>query len=226
MYIVVVGCGKVGYDLTRALLAMGHETLVVDRDSQRCDSIRTELGSVVLHGDGTEVSVLKDAGAARADVVIAVASRDEDNLAICQLSKNLFNTPKAIALVKDPQNEGLFKLLGVDVTVNATHLILSTIESEIPGHALVHLTNLKPPSGLGALEREMVSINIPQDAAAVGRHLGDISLPPNSFISLVVKNEGPLLPSDEIQLESGDDVVAVTSPDEEQLLYETLTGVE
>ena len=220
MYILVVGCGKVGYQLTRALLAMGQEVLVIESDPRRCLSLRDELGSVALQGDGTEVQVLKEAGAARADVVIAVATRDEDNLAVCQVAKHLFNTPKAIALVKDPQNEALFKLLGVDVTINSTHFILSTIEEEIPGHPLVHLINLE------AFQKEMVSINIPSDAAVVGKPLGEIGLPPDSFISLVVTNEGPVLPSEDVVLGSGDDVVAVTSPEEEQLLYETLTGVQ
>ena len=222
MYIVIVGCGKVGYHLTRALLAMGHEVLVVEKDYRRCESIRDELGSVsvAFQGDGTEVQVLKEAGTARADLVVAVATRDEDNLAICQLAKHLFNTPKTIALVKDPQNESLFKLLGVDVTTNSTHLILSHIEEEIPDHTLVHLMNLK------TLDMEMISINIPPDAAVVGKSLDDIELPPTSFISLVVKDQGPVLPSEDVILDSGDDVVAVTSPEEEQLLYETLTGVE
>ena len=226
MYIVIVGCGRVGYNLARALLAMGHETLVIDQDADRCDAVRAELGSVVLHGNGTDVSVLKEAGAVRADVIIGVASRDEDNLAVCQISKNLFNTPKTISLVKDPRNEGLFKLLGVDVTVNTTHLILSTIETEIPGQSLVHLTTLRSLGGLGAMEREMVSINIPPDASSVGKHLGDLVLPPNSFISLVVKDEGPTLPEDELRIESGDKVVGVTSPEEEQLLHDILTGIE
>ena len=226
VYIVIVGGGRVGNDLARALLAMGHEALVIDQDAGRCDTIRGELGNVVLHGNGTEVGVLREAGAVRADVTIAATSRDEDNLAVCQLSKNLFNTPKTISLVKDPQNEGLFKLLGVDVTVNTTHLILSTIETEIPGQSLVHLTTLSAPSGLGAMEREMVSINIPPDASSVGKHLGELVLPPNSFISLVVKDEGPTPPLDDIRLEPGDRVVGVTTPDEEQLLHDTLTEIE
>ena len=226
MYIVVVGGGRLGYDLTKALLAMGHETLVIDHDAGRCDVIRADLGSVVLHGDGTDVGVLTKAGVVRADVAIAVASRDEDNLAVCQISKSLFNTPKTISLVKDPQNEGLFKLLGVDITINTTRLILSDIETEIPGQSMVHLTTLKPSTGLGTEEREMVSINIPPDASSVGKHLGELVLPPNSFIALVVKEDGPTLAEDELLLESGDNVVGVTSPDEERLLYDTLTGVE
>ena len=220
MYIVVVGCGRVGYHLTKALLAMGHETLVIEKESHRCESLRDELGNIAMQGDGTHVQVLKEAGTGRADVLIAVANRDEDNLAACQLAKHLFNTPKTMALVKDPQNEALFKLLGVDVPINSTHLALSTIEEEIPGHALVHLMNLKD------LQLEMISINIPSDAAVVGRPLRDIEIPPNSLISLVVKNHGAVLPSHEVVLDPGDDVVAVTSPDEEQLLYETFTGVE
>jgi Trk K+ transport system NAD-binding subunit len=108
----------------------------------------------------------------------------------------------------------------VDVTINATHLILSTIEEEIPGHALVHLMDLKSP------HVEMISINIPSDAAVVGMSLADIEVPPNSFISLVVKAHGPVLPSEDVTLDSGDDVVAVTIPEEEHLIYETLTGAE
>lgn len=219
MYIVVVGCSKVGYHLVRALLAMGHETLVIDKDPHRCESLQEELGSVALQGDGTEVQVLKKAGAARADVVIAVSPRDEDNLATCQIAKHLFKTRNTMALVTDPQNEALFKLLGVDVTINSTRLTLSAIEEEIPGHPLVHIMDLK------ALRMEMVSVNIPSDAAVVGKALGDVELPPGSFIALVVKGHGPVLPSEEVVLDSGDDVVAVTSPEEEQLLYETLTGV-
>ena len=226
VYVVIVGGGRVGNDLARAVLAMGHETLVIDQDSDRCDAIRGELGNVVLHGNGTEVEVLREAGTVRADVTIAATSRDEDNLAVCQLAKNMFHTPKTISLVKDPQNEGLFKLLGVDVTVNTTHLILSIIEAEIPGQSLVHLTTLTSPGALEAAERQMVSISIPPDASSVGKHLGELVLPPHSFISLVVKSEGPALPQDDIRLEPGDRVVGVTSPDEEQLLHDTLTGIE
>ena len=220
MYIVVVGCGKVGSNLTRALLAMGHEIMVIEIDPRRCESLRDELGSVGVQGDGTEVPVLREAGAARAEVVIAVASRDEDNLVVCQLAKHLFNTPRTMALVKDPQNEALFKLLGVDTTISSTHMILSTIEGEIPGHPLVHLMNLK------ALQMELITISIPPDAAVVGKPLGDIEIPPNSFISLVVKDQGPMLPTEDLILHAADDVVAVTSAGEEQLLYEALTGVD
>lgn len=236
MYILVVGCGKTGYSLAKAMLAIGHEVLAIEKDRSRCESLYEELGSIVFQGDGTEVQALKAAGAARADVAIAVATRDEDNLAICQIAKSFFGVSKTIAVVKNPQNESLFRLLGVDVTVNSTHLILSTIEEEVPGHSLVHLMSIQSrgrESGEGSdlapldpAPHLLVSINIPPDAAVAGTQLEEIELPPNSFISLVVKSRGPVLASEEVVLDSGDDIIAVTSLDEEQLLYEALTGVE
>ena len=219
MYIVIVGCGKVGYQLARAMLALGHEVLAVEKDVSRCEAVNEELGSVAFPGDGTRVQTLKEAGVARADVVIAVTSRDEDNLAACQMARHLYNAPRTVSLIQHTQNEALFRVLGVDSTINITHLVLASIEEVLSGHSLVHRMNLKTP------DQQIVSVTIPQDAAVVGKPIGDIALPRKSFISLVVKQEGPLLPSNEIILEAEDDVVVVTSTDEEMLLFETLTGV-
>ena len=220
MYVVVVGCGRLGLQLTRSFLAVDHEVLVVEKDPHVCQRVYDELGSVVQQGDGTDPATLRKAGVSRCEVFVAVASRDEDNLASCQLAKKLFQVPKTISVVRNPQNEALFELLGVDVTVNLTHLVLSGIEEEVSGRPMVHLMNLK------ALGLEMISINIPTDASAVGKTLQQVELPPNSFISLVVKDSGPVLPSTDTVLEVDDDVVVVTNPDEEQLLYDVLTGVE
>ena len=222
MYILVVGCGNIGSHLTKAFGAVGNEVLVIEKDMLRCEAIRDELGSldVALHGDGTQMDVLKAAGAARADVLVAVTSKDEDNLAACQMAKHAFATHKTMALVKDPQNEALFKALGVDVTINNTHSILATIEEEIPGHTLVHLMNLRP------MDMKMVSITIPPDAAVAGKLMEDVELPPQSFVTLVVKDDGPVIPSGKVVFNSGDDVIVVTSTEEEQLLYQILIGVE
>ena len=75
MYILVIGCSEVGYHLTKALLASGHEVVVVEKSRARCDLLTEELGSVALQGDGTDQITLKQAGANRADVVIATTDR-------------------------------------------------------------------------------------------------------------------------------------------------------
>ncbi len=218
MYVVIVGYGQVGYHLSRALLAIGHEVLVIEKDQERCESIRQELGSVALHGDATDVQVLKTAGINRADVLVATVS-DEDNLAACQMAKSGPGNPRTIAVIREPENDPIFKVLGVDVVVNGTHQILSTIEEELPGHTLQHLMNLR------SAEVRMVSITLPEDSAAVGKSPGDVEMPPNSFIVLLVKNDGPYLPSDSLILSASDEVIAVTTTFEETMLHEVLTGM-
>ena len=218
MYVVIAGYGHVGYHLSRALLAIGHEVLIIEKDQERCEGIRQELGSVALHGDATDVQVLKTAGINRADVLVATVS-DEDNLAACQMAKSGPGNPRTIAVIREPENDPLFRVLGVDVVVNGTHQILSTIEEELPGHTLQHLMNLR------SAEVRMVSITLPEDSAAVGKSPEDVEMPPNSFIVLLVKNDGPYLPSDSLILSASDEVIAVTTNHEETMLHEVLTGM-
>ena len=219
MYIVIVGCSEVGYHLTKALLASGHEVVVVEKRAERCQLLSDESGIVSLQGDGTDERTLRKSGITRADVLVAVAGRDETNLVICQMAKHIFQVPRTMALIKDPKNEPIFHVLGVDVVVNAIHQILASFEEGVPGQPLIHLLNLRI-QGL-----ELVSVSVPNDAAIVGKRLREIELPPGSFISLVVKKGGAELPSDGLVLEPEDELVAVTPTGQEQVLYDILTGV-
>ena len=220
MYMVIVGCSEVGYHLTKALLASGHEVVVIEKDRDRCQLLTSELGSISLQGDGTDERTLRQAGITRADVLIAVTSRDETNLVICQMTKHIFQVPRTMALIKDPKNEPIFHLLGVDVVVNAVHQILASFEEGVPGRPLLHLMNLRVQG------MELVSVSLPEDSGVLGKRLGEVELPPSSFISLVVKKSVAQLATDGLVLEADDELVAVTRTGDEQTLYDILTGVQ
>lgn len=219
MYIIIVGCGRVGRALAHTLLGVGHEVLVIDKNAARCDLVCEGMGSIAMEGDGCQVGVLREAGISRADVLVATTGSDEDNLATCQLAKELFNVPTTMAIVNYPENEPLYELLGVDTAVNATQLVLSTLEDQIAGRPLMHLMNLR------GTDRRVVSLRVPADAAVVGKPLSEVVLPPNSFVTLVVKEGGPLIPDEETRLGGNDEVLAVTTPAEEDMLWEALTEV-
>jgi trk system potassium uptake protein TrkA len=219
MYIVLMGYGKIGYHLARTLLAIGHEVLIIERDSVRCKAVIEELGSIALHGDGSKVPVQRKAGMARAEVFIALAS-DEDNLVACQIAKQTFSTPRTIAQVGWPENEAVFRLMGVDVVIDGTTLILSNIEEKLPGGTLMHIAEFR----FGGAK--MIRITIPEDASSVGRLLGEIEFPPHSFICLVVNKEAGACPiSRDIAIHPYDEVIAVTTAEDELMLHETLTGI-
>ena len=221
MYIVIIGCGKVGYHLTRALLSAGHEVATIERSPRRLNAVLNELGSVAVSGDGTEPAVLEEAGVGRADVIVAVTGNDEDNLVACQMAKHRFNVPKSIALVNNPENDDIMQKLGVDVVVSSTDIILAHVEEELPEHPLVHMLPL-PGS-----ERELVGIHIPSDAAVVGKPVEDVALPPGTLISLLVGDDGePRLPTNGLVFQADDEVIVLTTPTSEEMLRDVFTRVE
>lgn len=219
MYVVIIGCSESGYHLSKALVAGGHEVIVVEKNLERFQLLQDELGTVAFLGDGTDERTLKRAGLDRADVVISLTGIDATNLVISQMTKHIFRVPRSMAIIKDPKNEPLFNEVGIDVVVNSTHLVLESIEAAIPGRPLVHLMNLRIP-GL-----ELVCVSIPEDSNIVGKHLNEIELPPNSFITLMVKKTGATLPNSRSVVEADDEIVVVTPAGDEQILYDILTGV-
>ncbi|MFC2004179.1 potassium channel family protein, partial [Chloroflexota bacterium] len=184
MYIIVVGAGRVGYYLIKALLDEGHEVLAVEKNTTVCEIINEELGSVCFRGDGCEAAILTEVGTDRADMLIAVTGDDEDNLVACQVAKHMFKVPRTIARVRNPKNETLFKKLGVDVTVSGTNVILEHIEEEVPTHPLTHLLAIED-SGL-----EIVEVKILPESSTVGKSVRQLSLPPGSKLALVIRKEG------------------------------------
>ncbi len=218
MYIIIVGGGRIGYYLSKALINEGHEILVIEKDAALVDHIEEDLGSICMHGDGCEAATLEEAGAERAGLFIAVTNEDEDNLVACQVAKHKFNVPRIIARIGNPKNETLFKKLGIDVTISATNLILEYIEQEVPTHPLVHLFDLKRG------ELEIVEVKISSTSTALGKRIGELNLPPGTIFSLIVKDSGVEVPTTETILGTDDRVLAVIRPDSEEALRNILVG--
>jgi trk system potassium uptake protein TrkA len=219
MYIIVGGGGDVGYYLTRDLLSKGHEVLLLEKDAARALLLTEELGQAILKGDACEARTMEEAGAQRADVVIAVTGEDEDNLVICQTAKKRFNVGRTIARLNNPKHEELFSKLGIDVTVSPTKAILSLIESELPGPHFVLLMTLKT-AGL-----EIVQMNISALSPVVGKPLSQINLPRKSTLALIMRGNEEIFPTGETILMVNDDVYALVNRDGEEELRKTFGTV-
>ena len=219
MYVIVVGCGKIGYHLTRALLSADNEVVVIERDARRAESATEEFGGIVIASDGTEPTVLRQAGAKRCDVLISTTGQDATNLVACQVGKWSFDIPRVIAVVTDPDHVPLFKTLGVDVAVSTTELILSHLEEELGGGGVVHLL---PLHGATAT---VVSVRVPPGSPAIGRELSGVATPPGATPAAAIGKDGQLRTiSEGLRLEAGDEVVAITPPEQEDELWRALTG--
>src|SRR3989442_41271 len=214
MYVLIVGGGKVGWNLARELIDKGEEVTLIESDRRRYLVIEQELEHAVQYGDATELWVLERAGIQRADLVIAVTGDDEDNMLVCQVAKEKYLVERIIARVNNPRNLQHFKLLGIQPAVSATDLILRLIEHEVPRYGLVHLLALEE-------ERlEIIELEVGNDAPTVGERVGDIALPEGSLIISVLREGAGFVPKPDTVIQAGDGVLLVLNPG----LEDAITG--
>jgi trk system potassium uptake protein TrkA len=210
MYVIVVGAGKVGWNLTRELLEKGHEVTLLDNDRERYATVEQELEHNVQYGDASELWVLERAGIQRADMVIAVTGDDEDNMLICQVAREKYLVDRIIARVNNPRNLEHFELLDIKPVVSATDLILRLIEHEVPEYGLVHLLDL-PEQRL-----EIIEMLLPEDSRAAGQRVGDLQMPEGTLLISVLRGNEGFVPTADTVLEPGDEILAVLDPKVEE----------
>jgi trk system potassium uptake protein len=210
MHILVLGAGKVGWNLTRELFDKGHEVTVIESDRDRYLMIEQELEHRIQYGDASELWVLERAGISRADMVIAVTGDDEDNILICQVAKEKYGVERIIARVNNPRNKQHFELLGIQPVVSATDLILRLIEHEVPEYGLVYLLDL-PQEQL-----EIIEMLLPSASRAVGQRVGDLEMPDGSLLISVLRSGRGFVPGPSTVLEAGDEILVVLDPTVEE----------
>jgi trk system potassium uptake protein len=203
MYALIVGAGKVGWNLARELLDKGHEVTVVEANRRRYETVEEELEHAIQYGDGTELWVLERAGIERADLVVAVTGDDEDNILICQMATEKYGVDRVVARCNNPRNLQHFELLGIKPAVSATDLILRLIEHEVPKYGLVHLLDLKE-------ERlEIIEMEVGEGSPADGISVAELGLPDGSLVISILRDGGGFVPAGDSVVRAGDEVLLV-----------------
>jgi trk/ktr system potassium uptake protein len=203
MYVLIVGAGKVGWNLARELLGKGHELTVIESDAARYATVEDELEHAVQYGDGSELWVLDRGGIERADMVIAVTGDDEDNILICQVAREKYGVERVIARCNNPRNLQHFELLGIKPAVSATDLILRLIEHEVPQYGPLHLLDL-PQERL-----EIIELEVAADSPAAGKIVKDLGLPDGSLVIAIMRDGTGFVPLADSLIEAGDEVLLV-----------------
>ncbi|HEY3069279.1 MAG TPA: TrkA family potassium uptake protein [Gaiellaceae bacterium] len=217
MFLIVVGGGKVGVSVTRTLLALNHEVVLVEQDQRRFERLEQEFEHRAVYGDGTELFVLERAGIRRPpDILVAVTGDDEDNIIICQLAREKYGVAKVIARVNDPRNEPHFDLLGIAPTISATSMVLALIEHEVPQHELVHLLELRKEN------LEIVEVEIKKGSSAAGKRVEDLRLPESTRLISVMRDGKAEIAVGSTELRAGDQVLAILEPGGETELKRVL----
>ncbi|MGQ9735647.1 MAG: Trk system potassium transporter TrkA [Thermaceae bacterium] len=163
--VMVIGGGSVGYMVARELLARRVQVVVIEASLERCEWLASELPHAwVIHGDGTDLELLRSEGLGEADAVVAVTDNDEKNLLVSLLAKQV-GVRKVITRVSRSENRKLFEEVGIDLPLTprqaAVREVLDWLGPENVEHLAVmeetiellevELPDRFPPTPLGAL---------------------------------------------------------------------------
>ena len=210
MRAVITGAGVLGQEMARAL-ATSNEVTLVDVDDELIEHLKGRLRAQVLRGDACDPAVLEEAGALKADILVATTGDDEDNLVISLLAKRHFDVPRVVARNNYPENRWLFnERWGVDVAVSASATLLSLIQEATGSTETVDLLEL------GTAGVHMIETTISENSAAVGKTLAQISLPPGTVIATIIRDSEPRVPGGSFALQAGDEVLVVSESATEQ----------
>ena len=189
MHIIIAGCGRVGSELARLLSNEGHDVIIIDKNKSSFDRLRGGFNGVTLVGSRFDVELLKEARIEKADAFCAVTNGDNTNLISAQVAKKIFNVPKVIARVYDPQRAHIYTALGMDV-ISGTILFAAMIRDKIiESRFSSYLIETKE---LGVIEIEVKhtlkgkmikDVNIPREfIVAAIRRLNEVIIPESGTI--------------------------------------------
>jgi trk system potassium uptake protein len=211
VFILIVGGGKVGSYLTRALINQGHEVVVVEKDERKAKMLERLIDrQVTVVGDGCDPFVLEAAGVSRADVVVADTGDDEDNLVVVLVTKKK-SKARCIARVNNPANKLIFDSLDQEdpvTVISSTELILDVLSEQV--NAAKYRSLLETMHLFGKGNMQLLKVAVPAQSPVEGKRLSELNLPHNSVVVAVDRPDHDLeIPTGDTILHAGDSMIVI-----------------
>jgi trk system potassium uptake protein TrkA len=189
VHVVVVGCGRVGSGLARAVEAAGHTAAVIDRQERAFRRLGDDFGGTIVLGVGFDRDRLTEAGIERADALAAVTNGDNSNILVARIARETYGIQKVVARIYDPRRAAIYERLGIATIATvqwASERVLrrilpdsQAVEWIDPSAKVVLVERLAPPALAGT---KITSIEADGFARVVAvQRLGVSQLPPPSL---------------------------------------------
>lgn len=222
MFVVIVGGGRTGSQLAKLLLNQEHDVHLIETRREVLARMHRELPTeIIFEGNPLDPNVLERAGIQHANVFAATTTSDEENLALCFMSRERYGVKRTIARVNNPRNAWLFdKTFHIDVALNQAEIFARLIEEEMSMGDMMTLLKLRRG------KYSLVEEKIPVGAPAVGVAVKDLKLPEHCVIAAIIRKGEIVLPRGITMLQAEDEVLAVTDPDGAKELSRLFESVE
>jgi len=199
MYVIIIGCGRVGAELAKLLSGEGHDVVVIDKSRDSFNRLGDTFNGLTMVGNGFDLALLKQVGIEKADALCAVTNGDNTNLISAQVAKKIFRVPKVLARVYDPQRAHIYSALGLDI-ISGTMLFSAMLRDKIIESRFS--SYLIESKDLGVIEIEAKE-------SLAGKTIQDINIPGDFLVVALRRMQGVILPEQSTVLKNKDILMGV-----------------
>lgn len=214
MKIIILGAGQVGRTLAENLVNENNDITVVDHDGERLRELQDKFDLRVVNGYASHPSVLNEAGAVDADMLIAVTNNDETNMMACQIAFSLFNTPNRVARIRSPQylveKEELFQpsVIPVEYLIAPAVLITDNIQR------LIQYPGALQVASFADQKVSLVAVKAYYGGSLVGNALSSLRdhMPHiDTRVAAIFRKDRPIRPQASTIIEADDEVFFIAA---------------
>jgi trk system potassium uptake protein TrkA len=216
MKIIIMGCGRVGSQVSQLLVSHGHQVTVIDHDDNALARLGADFKGMVVHGIGFDRNILLEAGVETAEGFVAASSSDNANIVAARIARTIFHVPRVVARLYDPVRAEIYQRLGL-TTISSTAWGAERI-LEVVTHADLDVLNVFSDSGT-----TMVRVESP--ARLNGHHISQMNIPGEVSVTAITRNNHTFIPVSGTEFQEGDVIYLAVIPSAMDRLEELL-GIE
>jgi len=199
MYVIIVGCGRIGSELAKILSNEKHNVVVIDKNPRVFESLGKNFNGFTFVGSGFDIELLKLAGIEKADALCAVTNSDNVNLIAAQAAKKIFNIKKVIARVYNPNRANIYRVLGLDI-ISGVNLVAAMIRDKI----------VESRSSSFLIETaELAMLEIRAEKKIINKKIKEINIPNELLIAAINRKKQSIIPEQDTEIQEGDILIGV-----------------
>ena len=216
MKVIIMGCGRVGSQVSLLLARQGHEVIVIDHDANALSKLGTDFKGRVVRGIGFDRNILIEAGVETAEGFVAASSSDNANIVAARIARNIFRVPRVVARLYDPVRAEIYQRLGL-TTISSTAWGAERIV-EVVTHSDLDVINIFSDGGT-------TMIRVESPARLNGHRVVQMNIPGEVSVTAITRSDHTFIPVSGTEFQEGDILYLAVIPSAMNRLEEML-GIE
>ncbi|DAA97016.1 TPA: Trk system potassium transporter TrkA [Candidatus Gastranaerophilales bacterium HUM_9] len=210
--ITIIGGGNVGKMLAENLEDARLKVKIIEKNYARCEKISEDLSNtLIINGDGTDLSLLNEEEIFDSDVVVSVTNNDEKNL-LCSLLAKQLGVKRVIARVTKNANMSLFEKVGIDIAVSTKNAALNEVKNNISE------TNVDIVATVEQGQGEILELKTPESFEDI--MIKDLRLPAKAIISIIQRRNKVIIPKGDTFIKRNDNLTIFTTSENSPIIKE------